>query len=46
LWDFKTGKLVRVLKGHNDPIHSLYFSTDGKHLATGDNWSFANRVRS
>jgi len=44
LWDAKTGKLVRELKGHDavtpdhfpSMLYAVAFSADGKWLATGD----------
>ncbi len=44
LWDAKTGKLIRELKGHeektpthfNSMLYAVAFSADGKLLATGD----------
>jgi WD40 repeat protein len=35
LWDAKTGKLVRTLKGHLSPVHVVAFSPDSKLLASG-----------
>ena len=44
LWDAKTGKLIRELKGHEEKtpqhftsmLYAVAFSADGKLLATGD----------
>ena len=44
LWDAKTGKMIRELKGHeektpthfNSMLYAVAFSADGKFLATGD----------
>jgi WD40 repeat protein len=44
LWDARTGKLVRELRGHKEKtpqnftsmLHAVTFSADGKYLATGD----------
>ena len=35
LWNAKTGKLLRTLKGHTKAISSLAWSPDGKTIATG-----------
>lgn len=35
LYDFATGKVVKVLKGHRNVIRSLSFSPDGKQLVSG-----------
>lgn len=35
LWDIKSGKVSRVLTGHNNFIESLAFSPDGALLASG-----------
>ncbi|MBI3412032.1 MAG: WD40 repeat domain-containing protein [Planctomycetes bacterium] len=35
IWDAKTGKQIRSLKGHGDPIEGLAISKDGKFLASG-----------
>ena len=34
LWDAKTGKLVRGIKGHEDDVISLAFSPQGDQLVT------------
>jgi len=34
IWDAKTGKEIRSIKGHSDPIESLALSKDGKFLAS------------
>ncbi|MCA9037111.1 MAG: protein kinase [Planctomycetaceae bacterium] len=51
VWDM-TGKLLRVLRGHNREICSLHFSPDGQSLVSGDstgtvrfwNWDQRSRV--
>jgi WD40 repeat protein len=35
LFDFKTGKLVKLLQGHDNIVYDLAFSPDGKMLASG-----------
>ena len=35
LHDLKSGKVLQVLKGHEDVINALAFSPDGKYLASG-----------
>jgi len=35
LIDFKTGRVLNTLRGHNSMVISLCFSPDGKYLATG-----------
>lgn len=35
LFDFRTGKLVRLLKGHDSNVYDLAFSPDGRFLASG-----------
>jgi WD40 repeat protein len=35
LYDFASGKLVALLKGHADVVHSLAFSPDGRNLISG-----------
>jgi WD40 repeat protein/mono/diheme cytochrome c family protein len=35
LWDARTEKRVRTMRGHNDCIYSVAFSPDGKLLASG-----------
>ncbi len=37
------GKCVRVLKGHDDLVHSVAFSSDGRYLATGS-WDSTARI--
>ncbi len=37
LWDAKTGKLLRTLKGHRYHIQSVAFGPDGKLIASGGN---------
>lgn len=34
LWDAKTGKLLRILRGHGDFISSVFFTPDGKQLVS------------
>jgi len=36
LWDVATGRLLRILAGHEGAVHALAFSPDGRALATGD----------
>jgi WD40 repeat protein len=48
LYDFATGKLMALLKGHHDSVVSLAFSPDGKRLISGDSyaaiiWDVENR---
>jgi WD40 repeat protein len=35
LWDFGTGRIRAVLKGHDAQVYSVAWSTDGKSLASG-----------
>src|SRR5262249_44367615 len=35
LWEISSGKELRTLRGHSQPISSLAFSPDGKRIATG-----------
>jgi WD40 repeat protein len=35
IWDAKTGKLARTLKGHLSPVHVVAFSPDSKTVASG-----------
>jgi len=35
LYDFATGKLAALLKGHEDVVYGLAFSPDGRHLISG-----------
>ncbi len=35
LWDVATGRLIRSLSGHEDAIHSVVFTPDGKNLVSG-----------
>ena len=35
LYDFATGKLVKLLTGHKNVVHALSFSPDGKRLISG-----------
>jgi uncharacterized protein (TIGR03067 family) len=44
LWDTKTGKELRALRGHSGAVGSLAFSTDGKMLASGGG-RFDSRVK-
>ena len=34
LYDFVSGKMVGVLKGHTSPVNALAFSPDGRLLAS------------
>src|SRR5262249_39100929 len=34
LWDFRTGSLLRELKGHSDRVFALTFSADGTRIAS------------
>jgi WD40 repeat protein/serine/threonine protein kinase len=34
VWDAKTGKLLRTLRGHGDVVFGVVFSPDGRHLAS------------
>jgi WD40 repeat protein/tetratricopeptide (TPR) repeat protein len=49
LYDFATGNLVALLRGHTDGVNSLAFSADGKLLISGSGdgtailWDVANR---
>jgi FOG: WD40 repeat len=36
VFDYKTGEIVALLKGHLKPVSTLRFSPDGKILASGD----------
>ncbi len=35
LWDAATGRLLRVLRGHTGPVHSVALSADGCHALSG-----------
>jgi WD40 repeat protein len=35
LWDVETGQEIRTLKGHDDSVYSVNFSSDGKTLVSG-----------
>ena len=41
LWDVQSGTCVHTLAKHTDPVYSVAFSPDGKHLASG---SFDKRL--
>jgi WD40 repeat protein len=34
IWDLQTGRMLHQLAGHDQPLHCLVFSPDGKVLAT------------
>ena len=34
IWDLQTGKQLRTLRGHTDPVLSVAFSPDGQRIAT------------
>jgi WD40 repeat protein len=36
LFDARTGRIARILRGHEDQVQALAFSPDGKRLASGD----------
>ncbi len=36
LFDARTGQVVRTLKGHDDRVHAVAFSPDGRHVAAGN----------
>jgi WD40 repeat protein len=35
LWDIETGKVIRVMQGHDDGIYCVAFSPDGRHVLSG-----------
>ena len=35
LWEFPSGRLVKKISGHKDPVYCLAFSPDGRYLASG-----------
>ncbi len=35
IWECDTGRLIRTLKGHDDYVNSVCFSSDGKYIASG-----------
>ena len=35
VWDFQTGKLIKVLEGHEKSVLAVCISPDGKYLASG-----------
>jgi len=41
LWDVAEGRCVRTLARHTDPVYSVAFSPDGRHVASG---SFDKRL--
>ena len=42
LWNATTGECIRTFNMHTEPVYSVAFSPDGKHVASG---SFDKRVR-
>lgn len=42
LWNATTGECIRTFNMHTEPVYSVAFSPDGKHIASG---SFDKRVR-
>jgi WD40 repeat protein len=44
LWDAQTGKLQRVLVGHNSYVYGLAFSADGRYLASAGSHDGTVRV--
>ena len=45
LWDTSSGREVRSLKGHDDLVHDLAFSPDGKRLFSSS-WDHGYRLGS
>ena len=39
LWNIETGTLINTFKGHEDWIHSIYISPDGRKIISGDHES-------
>ncbi|MBI3807747.1 MAG: hypothetical protein HY281_09605, partial [Nitrospirae bacterium] len=35
LWDAATGRPIRTIKGHKEPVRSIAFSPDGRRLVSG-----------
>lgn len=44
LWDAKSGALLSVLEGHNDPIVSVAISPDGSRALTAGSSDFTARL--
>jgi WD40 repeat protein len=44
LWDTTTGRLVRVLVGHDSYVYGMAFSADGRYLASAGSFDVTVRV--